>query len=235
MGFFDFLGELPGYGEDDMAVLRLNKRHAMLISPFVAQLNGARVLDLGAHDGRWAYALAAAGAAEVVAVEGRQAAVDQFARFPDTPFKSRVQMRCADLWQALEAEVAAGAQYDVVALFGIFYHVMDHVRLLQLIKRLGAPLVLIDSEFALAKGSNITLVMEDTAKPTNATPQVAGQARAIVGIPSFLAMERMAQALGYDCHWYDDNQLAINDMKGLGDYFRTERKRRAFCHLVARD
>ncbi|MEO0504274.1 MAG: methyltransferase domain-containing protein, partial [Pseudomonadota bacterium] len=175
MGFFDFIQDITGYGGDDTAVERLNKRHRMLVAPFADQLAGARVLDLGAHDGRWAYALAAAGAAEVVAVEARQDAVDRYADFPETPFKARVQMRCVDLWEALEQEVAAGERYDVVALFGIYYHVMDHFRLLQLIRQLGAPMILIDSEFALASGATITLVMEDTAKPSNATPQIDNQ------------------------------------------------------------
>jgi len=234
VSFFDFIQDMPGYDGDRMAVERLNKRHRMLVAPFADQLDGARVLDLGAHDGRWAYALAGAGAAEVVAVEARQEAVDRYADFPETAFKARVQMRCADLWEALEGAVAAGERYDIVALYGIYYHVMDHFRLLQLIRQLGAPMVLIDSEFALASGATITLVMEDTAKPSNATPQIDNQDRAVVGIPSFTAMKRMAEALNYTCHWYDDQNLFLDDQRGLGDYFRTERKRRAFCHLVAR-
>ena len=220
MSFFDFIQDMPGYDGDRMAVERLNKRHRMLVAPFADQLAGARVLDLGAHDGRWAYALAGAGAAEVVAVEARQEAVDRYADFPETAFKARVQMRCADLWEALEGAVAAGERYDIVALYGIYYHVMDHFRLLQLIRQLGAPMVLIDSEFALASGATITLVMEDTAKPSNATPQIDNQDRAVVGIPSFTAMKRMAEALNYTCHWYDDQNLFLDDQRGLGHYFR---------------
>jgi hypothetical protein len=48
-------------------VRRLTKRHALVVAPFVDDLRGARVLDLGAHDGRWCHAFAAAGAREVLA------------------------------------------------------------------------------------------------------------------------------------------------------------------------
>ncbi len=232
MAFFDFVDRIPGYADSGTNADRMNKRHAMLIAPFADHLNGARVLDLGAHDGRWAYALAGAGAGEVVAIEGRQSAIDRFALLPDAPFKSRVSMRQGDLWDAVEGFVAQGETFDVVALFGIYYHIMDHFRLLKLIQQLGAKLVLVDSEFALGHGATITLVMEDTGKASNATPQVEGQARAVVGIPSFTAMERMAEAVGYDCHWDNTQKRFAEDRAGLGDYFRPDRKRRAFCYLM---
>ena len=232
MGFFDFV-EGPNAGAASGAnPVRLNKRHTFLVQPFVDQIKGARVLDLGAYDGRWSYALAAAGAAEVVGIEGRAGAMALFEGFPDTDFKSRVRMIHGDLWDELERAVAQGERYDVVAVYGIYYHIMDHFRLLGLLRRLGARLVLIDSEFALRPGASIVLALESTQKWSNAIPQAQGQEMAVVGIPSFQAMEHMALAAGYACHWYDVKATFDKDREGVRDYFRSERKVRAFCHLT---
>ena len=63
-GFFDFLKSLPPYDDNATTVHRLDQRHRLIIDPFQPQIAGARVLDLAAHDGRWSYALAHAGALE---------------------------------------------------------------------------------------------------------------------------------------------------------------------------
>jgi len=234
MGFFDFITQIPPYDENRNSGLRLNKRHAMIVEPFRGELAGTRVLDLGAHDGRWSYALAEAGAAEVVGVEARQELIDRFAHFPDTEFKSRVKLQQGDLFEALEGFVEDGEEFDIVALYGIYYHIMDHFRVLQLIKYLGARAILIDSEFALRPGPVIQLVFESTALDINAAPQVQGQDRAVIGIPSRKAMEAMAHALDYGVVWTDTDAMFGDDRKSIQDYFRKEKKRRAFCTLIAR-
>ena len=62
-GFFNFLQSLPPYDDNETTIHRLDQRHKLIIEPFGPQINGARVLDVGAHDGRWSFALAHAGAA----------------------------------------------------------------------------------------------------------------------------------------------------------------------------
>ncbi len=234
MAFFDFITTLPGYSSDSNDMLRLNRRHLMLVVPFASDLRGVRVLDLGAHDGRWAYALAAAGAAEVVGVEARGHLIARYAAFPQAPFKDKVRLVEGDLFETLDRYIAQGETFDVVTLFGIFYHIMDHMRLLLMIRRLGARLVLVDSEFTHAKGATITLVREDTGKDLNAAPQHEGQSQAIVGIPSITAMEKLAQAAGFAVGWDDAAARFGSDTTGLHDYFREGNKRRAFCALRLR-
>jgi transcriptional regulator with XRE-family HTH domain len=236
VGFFDLIAGMPGYRDGyEHHVNRLNKRHAFLIEPFRAELEGARVLDLASHDGRWPYALAGAGAAEVVGVEGRADLVREFRHFPDSPFKARVDLRCNDIFAELEAEAARGARYDVVAVFGIFYHIMDHFRLLTLIRALGPRLILMDSDFATRPAALIWLTQEDVSKKLNAIAQVEGQARAVVGTPSFKAMEWMAAALGYTVEWLDWTTLPEAERAGLDDYFSENKPgrptRRATCAL----
>ena len=231
MGFFDFLTQIPPYSEDEASTIRLNKRHRLIVDLFRDDLRGARVLDLAAHDGRWAYALAEAGAAEVIAIEARQDLIDRFELFPHATFKSRINLRQGDIFEVLAEFVDAGEQFDIVAVFGIFYHMMDHFRLLRLIRQIGAWKVLLDSDFAMRKAPVIELVFEQTSRDLNAAPQIPGQERAIIGIPSPRALENMALALRFDVSWSDAEAAFGDDRRGIRDYFRAEGKRRAFCVL----
>lgn len=122
-------------------------------------------------------------------------------------------------------------RFDVVALYGIFYHVMDHFRLLRQARAIGARLIIIDSEFITATNPMIQLVRERTDNRLNGAPQMPGQERAVIGIPSTAAMDRMADALGMRCDWIDWDQLPEARRVGVGDYFRTEAKRRRTCAL----
>ncbi len=231
MGFFDFLRSVARYESDDYAIGRLNQRHRKLIAPIAADLAGARVLDLAAHDGRWSYAFAAAGAAAVVGIEGRQHLIERFAEFPQDAAAARVTLRCGDIFDAMEADLAAGARYDVIGVLGIFYHIMDHFRLLQLVTRFQPRLVLLDSEFSQRPGQVIDLVREDPSKDLNALAQVAGQEKALIGIPSLGALEAMADVLGYRTDWVDWSDVRPNKRRFVADYFRPKGKRRATCVL----
>lgn len=231
MGFFDFLPRVAAYAEDLGAVARLNERHRRIVAPLVPQIAGARVLDLAAHDGRWSYAFAAAGAAQVVGIEGRQDLIDRFAHFPQSDFAARVTLRCDDIFDGMEQAIAAGERFDVVAVLGILYHVMDHFRLFRLVRALGPRLVIVDSEFALRPGPVIVLGRERTDKVLNSIPQIEGQDRALIGIPSFPAMDAIADALDYSFEWLDWSDLPADRRAPVADYFRPDVKRRATCML----
>lgn len=229
MGFFDFLAEGGAYSEYGMR--RLDLRKGYILDAFDADIAGARVLDLAAHDGRWSYALAAAGAREVVAIEARPELVARFEDFPDTPFKSHVDLRVGDLYDGLDDLTRAGESFDVVALYGIFYHVMDHMRILRQIRELGAGLVIIDSDFIVAQNAMIQLVRERTAKNINAAPLFEGQEKTLIGVPSVGAMEKMAEVLDYRCIWSDWSGVPRDQRRYVSDYFTDDRRRRMTCVL----
>jgi hypothetical protein len=233
LAFFDFLSDLPDYGHVPAKVQRLNKRHPFLVSQFSADILDARVLDLGAHDGRWSYAIAAAGAAQVTAIEARASVAARLDAFPDTTLKSRITMRVSDVFAGLEEAVAAGERYDVVAVFGLLYHVMDHFRLLLLVHQLQPKLIIIDSDFIKQQGALIRLVREDTDNDLNAAPQTAGQKVAVKGVPSRAALDLMAQALGYGLTWSDWGALPPEQRAGVQDYYLTPDRvlRRGTCAL----
>ncbi|WP_339107659.1 methyltransferase domain-containing protein [Thioclava sp. GXIMD4216] len=231
MGFFDFLPEIDRYSEDPGTVARMNARHKMVIKPLAEEIAGKRVLDLAAHDGRWAYAFAAAGAAEVVGIEGRQSLIDRFAEFPREHLKKKVSLKCGDLFAGMQAEIEAGQRYDVVGVLGILYHVMDHMRLFDLVRQLGPKLVVVDSEFLDRPGAVIALQRERTHKDLNAIAQFEGQEVTAIGIPSRKAMELIAEVQGFDIDWLDWEGLPVAQREHVGDYYRKGEKRRYSCLL----
>lgn len=231
-GFFDFLRALPPYDDNANTVKRLSQRHKLIIDPFQPQIEGARVLDIAAHDGRWSYALAHAGAADVVGVEARPELVARFESFPDTAFKPRVSLVCNDLFAEIEARVAAGEQFDVVAVYGIFYHIMDHFRLLSLIRRLGPRLIIIDSEFIKSDNAMVQVLKEEISNPLNAVSDIAGITHTVVGVPSRRATRFMAEALGMELSWVEHDLILGDDRQAMHDYFRDGRKARFTCALT---
>lgn len=229
---FDFLQTLPPYDENENTIHRLYQRHRLIIDPFVPQIQDHRVLDLACHDGRWSFALAAAGASEVVGVETRQELIDRFERFPNRGYKDKVRLVRNDLFAEMEARIDAGERFDVVAVYGIFYHIMDHFRLLDLARRLQPDLIIIDSEFIKADNAMVQVLKEEVSNPLNAVTDVPGRRHTVVGVPSKRATEFMAEALGYDLTWVDHAMLLGDDRRGMKDYFRDARKVRHTCALT---
>jgi hypothetical protein len=231
MGFFDFLGATEPYSEKPGPILRLNRRHAVFISPLASEIAGGRVLDLAAHDGRWAYAFAGAGAREVVGIEGRPELIARFDAFPDPALRARVTLRQGDIFDGMQAALDAGERYDVVGVLGILYHVMDHFRLFRMVREFQPKLIIVDGDFAMVNNAMIQLMRESTNNELNAIAQVEGQQRALIGIPSVRAMEMFADALGYDIEWLDWSHVPQAERGPLADYYRAKGKCRATCLL----
>ena len=235
-GFFDFLEANPRYAGKRLNLNRLNQRHEFLVRPYVAELAGAKVLDLASHDGRWSFALSSAGAASVVGIEGRADLIEQFADYPEGDAKDRITLVNGDVYDELPKLIERGETFDVVAVYGLYYHLMDHYGLLKLIKQLAPGLVIIDSEFHLSDAPTIRLALESTDSHLNSLAHEAEQEIAPVGIPSGRAMELMAGTLGYAVEWADWDALPRSRRGGLKAYYRTPPawKRRGTCALRPR-
>ena len=229
---FNFMGNMPPYEENPKTIERLAQRHRLIIEPFADQIKGARVLDLAAHDGRWSYALAHAGASEVIGVEARQDLIDRFTHFPQTAFKSRISLTKNDIFSELERQIATNERFDVVAVYGIFYHIMDHFRLLSMIHKLNPSLVIIDSEFIKADNAIVQVLKEEISNPLNAVSDVDGVTHTVVGVPSQRATEFMAEELRMDLTWVDHDMILGSNRAGMKDYYREGRKSRFACALT---
>ena len=100
-----------------------------------------------AGDGTWCYALAAAGALQVVGIESDAALVERFGRLPDVGLRERIDLRCADPVEEIRSEVRAGRQYDVIILFDLLEIVADLHDLFGLVRELDPRLVVVDGRF----------------------------------------------------------------------------------------
>jgi Methyltransferase domain len=236
MGFFDFLADYPRYAGRSKAINRLNKRHDFLITPYVSELAGSSVLDLASHDGRWSYALSSAGAAAVVGIEARADLIAQFDAYPAGDAKDRISFVQGDVYEELPKMIREGRTFDVVSVYGLYYHLMDHYGLLKLIKQLGPRLIIIDSEFFLSPDPAVRLQLEPTDNPLNSIEHEHGQAEAPVGFASQAAIEVMANSLGYDVEWADWESVPPDEREGVFAYYRPEPKwkRRNTCALRPR-
>lgn len=219
-GFFDFLGELSGpgihYGRG--GIERMNWRHRHIIDPVAEELAGATVLDLGSHDGRWPYALAAAGAT-VTGIEGRGELIDQFSRYPDEALKQAVTIHQGDFLLGMDRMAAEGRTFDVVTNLGVFYHTMEHYRILKQMVALRPRLIVIDSVFHLAERPIITLRTEDSTLERASIAQHDGQVEAPVGRISRPALELLVESLGHTVEWVEW-QVPPAERESVKDYFK---------------
>lgn len=231
MAFFDFLADHPKYKDDQYSIDRLNTRHKFIIEPYVQEIKGARVLDLAAHDGRWSYALASAGAKFVHGVEGRQSLIDQFKNYPNDDARGRVKLERNDIFDAVRRMVKKRRRFDVIAVYGIFYHITEHYHLLLQLKKLRPRLIIIDSLFTSQKTSIIHFSEERSEKDLNSIQRDPGQDVTMIGTPSRPWMNLAADVLEYDAHWADWTVLPEDERSAVHDYYRKKFKRRGTVAL----
>ena len=204
----------------DVGIERLELRHRFIIDPNREYIAGNKVLDLACHDGRWSYAFAAAGASRVDGIEFRQHLIDEFNQNSESSeLKLRINLWQGDIFVEMEKLAATGATNDVVAVLGIFYHIMDHYRLLKLARSLHPRLMIIDSEFSTAKHPMIAIRRERTEKDLNSAAHFKGQGVAPIGLPSPSALELMADTIGYDVTWLNWDEVPADQRKPVADYF----------------
>ena len=225
--FFDFLKD---QGATDQEVARLNLRYKKLIEPFKGEIAGQKVIDLASHNGRWIAAFVGAGAAQVDGVEARAEYAQRFEMFPNN-LRSNSSLAVGDVFEFLEQRAHAADTADIIAVFGIFYHIMDHYRLLKLCRCLQPKVIIIDSDFATAPWPHIALVREKTEHWSNSAPQYEGQEIAPIGIPSFKALEVMADTLDFDVEYIAWDDVPEKDRGPVFDYFGSGNKRRATATL----
>ncbi len=127
--------------------------------------------------------------------------------------------------------MAAGAQYDVVGVLGILYHIMDHHRLFVLLKALKPKLIIVDSMFVNHGGPMIRFSRERVERLLNSGAHFEGQEKTLVGVPSVAAMDAIAEALEFDIHWSDWTRLPPDQRQFVGDYYGKGDMQRGTCAL----
>ena len=189
---------------------RAQARHALLVDGYRHAIAESTVMLIGAGDGAWCYALAAAGALQVVGIETDTALVERFCRLPDVGLRERIDLRCADPIEEIRSEVRAARQYDVIILFDLLEGVADLHDLFGLIRELDPRLVVVDGRFV---DSEEPILWIDRTREA-----VAGRARPAL-VPGRGAVAMVAYDTGFDLDWIDWSQLDPEVRQGLDDYY----------------
>jgi hypothetical protein len=199
-----------GYSVKEMR--RHNARYRTFVVPHADQIKGGRVLDLGSYDGRFSFAALVNGAAHVTGIERRQDFIDRSRFFIKEDARDRVRFICDDMFTALPKLLAEGQQFDVIFCLGVFYEVMDHRLLLQLMGGFNAKLIVVDTNLIDSDEPIIRLRMDEGNRKTS-----------LAGIVSRGALALMARSLDYQVRYEKWDSKLFADREGLHDYFSTNK------------
>ena len=204
------------------ARLRARTRH--IIDANRDAIDGKRVLDIAANNGRWSYAAVNAGARSVVSIEGRQQRVNDAHRFFDEiGVRDLIETNVGDMYEFLRDfrdDVRAGKAegVDTVFCLGIYYHVMDHQGLLRAMTALEPETVIIDSGFVRSFRNSVHVQCENPNLHLNALAVYPGQKAEPVGFVSLGLMIQMAWNVGYRCTPVTWDPATLEDRSCVQDY-----------------
>ena len=207
--FFDAYPRFVETSETGPWLDRLNARYVALIHENRARIEGARVLDLASHDGRFTFAALQAGAQRVVGIEHDprlvQAATEHLSHYGIA--RERYDFVAGDLFECIRRS----GPCDVVFVFGILYHVNDHMRLLAELAATDARTMIFDTNVSTMPGAVIEL-----RAPIAGSPPPPGSQ--IEGWPTRTALESMWSSFGWTYEFYDWRASGMTDHAKLDDY-----------------
>jgi len=207
--FFDAYPDFADSSETGPSLQRLNARYVALIHANREHLEGARVLDLASHDGRFSFAALQNGASHVVGVELKQRLVDRALQHMDRyrVAPSRYEFVRGDISDVIEQL----GLFDVVFCFGILYHLTDHMRLLSEIAVREPRYLILDSHTSQLDGALVEI-----RDAFGGTPPARGSH--IEGHPTKAALESMLTSFGWTFEYFDWHGSGLADSAHQGDY-----------------
>lgn len=201
---------------------RLRERHKRVIVENLDAIQGKKIVDIAANNGRWTYAALAAGATNVISIEGREERVADAKRFLDgLGFTDKYQANIGDMYDFLYDNRTA--QVDTVFCLGIYYHVMDHSHFLRQMARLNPSTIIIDSGFVRSFRNTVHVQTENPSLHLNALSLYDGQAAEPVGFISLGLMIQLAWNLGYNCRPIMWDPKEIKNPNDVHDYMMGRR------------
>jgi hypothetical protein len=204
---------------------RMNERYEALFASNRDIFDGARVLDLASHDGRFSFAALKAGAAHVTGVEVRESLIEKaqetFAFYGQDPETYRFV--CGDVFEVLAREKF---DVDVVLCLGYLYHTYRHTELMYRLHNLAPKHLIVDT--MVVPGTKPTLKMhpeKDVGDIRSAAQDAYSVGRVLVAWPSVPALQMLLSAYGFEIEsMYDwKSRLADRPMAGLEGYARGRR------------
>ena len=180
---------------------RLNLRFEGIFSENRDILDGARVLDIASHDGRWSLAALECGAKSVVGIEARPDLVAHAnSNLEHYGYRSdRYRFILGDVHEVLNS-ADFDFDIDVVLCLGFLYHTMRYNDLFRGIRRTNARHVIIDTT---APGmmdplASIRVFREPSAKQSAAAADdFTFGTSVLTGRPNLAAIRSMLDCYGY--------------------------------------
>lgn len=222
-GFFDTYPAFYGTSKTGATPERLNPRYEFIIARNRDLLDGACVVDLGSHDGRWSFAAHKAGAVRVIGIEPRRELVHA----------ARLTMRELDVPETaisfVEADALAGLRAlpdrscDTVLCLGFFYHTMDHAALLTEMARVARRAWIFDTAVCRSDAPVILVQRVDAMAEWNAVPMGAVAGTALEGRPSRPALDLLIGQYGFTPEYLNWHDGTMTSWQGVEDYATGDR------------
>jgi Methyltransferase domain len=178
---------------------RLNLRYEAIFGENRDVFEGASVLDLGSHDGRWSFAALVSGARSVTGVEARpelvKAATENLGEYGYGA--DQVRFVTGDVHDVLNTQAF---ETDVVLCLGFLYHTLRYNELLNGIRRTNARYLIIDtfSPHMMGPVPNVNVITEDADEEGKAAADTYTHGPSVlVGRPNLAAIRTMLGAYGY--------------------------------------
>jgi hypothetical protein len=177
---------------------RMNERYEAVFGSNRDIFDGARVLDLASHDGRYTFAALKAGASHVTGVEVRQSLIDMaqetFSFYGQDPETYRFV--CGDVFEVLAREKF---DVDVVLCLGYLYHTYRHTELMYRLHDLAPQHLIVDTMVMPGKQPTLRIYREPDSEDIRSAAQDAfSVGRVLVAWPSVPALEQLLNAYGFE-------------------------------------
>ena len=220
-GFFDDYPQFYETSETSPKPWRLNLRYEAIFNEHRDLFQGARVLDIASHDGRWSMAALRTGAAHVTGIEARQELVElankNLADYQVTP--GSYEFVQGDVFEVMARQPP---QVDVAMCLGFFYHTLRYNELWTRIRECNPSYVVIDTLVEQETESIIRVTHEKVSRQGNAVADTFSYGDTmIIGRPSMKALRMMGNAYGFELMTTSDwaGLLRDNpDARAIGDY-----------------
>jgi hypothetical protein len=200
---------------------RLNLRYEAIFAENSDAFDGARVLDLASHDGRWSLAALKTGAAHVVGIEGRPELVaNAKANFEHYGIeRTRYRFVAGDIFEQI---ASPQWRFDVVLCLGFLYHTLRYNELMFHVRRMEPRYVIIDTGVVGYEEPVVRLRAEPVADQRNAIADAySWQGVVLSGEPSVAAVEKLLSVYDFEVERTTEwtQLLAANpSAKGIYDY-----------------
>jgi hypothetical protein len=220
--FFDQYPRFYETSETTATRGRLNLRYEAIFAENRKLFEGARVLDIASHDGRWSLAALATGAEAVIGIEARpelvQNAVETLGHYGYG--SDRAQFIAGDIFSTFATQ---DFDVDVVLCLGFLYHTMRYNELMHGIRKANPRHVIIDTASSIMMGANPALAVQpgfNARQPPAPRDDYTYGDVVLVGKPNLKAISVIAKSYDYKIDGISDWDGLLRDnpeLAALGD------------------